>query len=478
MRLWPGALSLRLALLFALSSALLLGGIGLYLYQSLEKEIAWLDDQALAGRVDRMRALIDDTESLEALRSRPQLYGNMLGNRDSMLWIIDDRGQVQIEINPAGFQVPALPRGDADVRWQTIRTGMPARLAWMRVPGRDGSLTLIAGKLLGERNQMLSVYRMKLGLALGAGALLAFGLGLSISLNGMRPVRELAERAAAIDSQHLHLRLDEASEATELRALRAAFNQMLSRLEAGFGQLSRFSEDLAHEMRTPLGNLMGQTQQALARTRTIDQYQSLLASNQEEYERLARMIDSMLFLARSEQPAVVVRHSGIDLHDLGEQLCDYFEGLAEERGMPLMNRAQGMISADPELLRRALANLIANALRYGAERTPVLIDSALRNGQVEISVCNRGDAIAPEHLPHLFERFYRCDASRNQPGDSGGLGLAIVRTIAQLHGGSVSVRSDHDETRFTLILPARAVPACSAISRETDDHEAASGASG
>jgi len=456
LRLWPRALSLRLALLFALSSVLLLGGIGLYLYESLEKEIAWRDDQALAGRIDRMRALIDDTESLEALRRRPHLYGNMLGNRDSMLWIVDDRGQVHIEINPAGLPVPALPREDTGVQWQTTQTGAPARLAWMRVAGRDGGLTLIAGKLLAERNQMLAVYRMTLWLALGAGALLAFGLALAISLNGMRPVRELAERAAAIDTQHLHLRLDEASvasDATELRALRAAFNQMLSRLETGFAQLSRFSEDLAHEMRTPLGNLMGQTQQALAHTRTIEQYQNLLASNQEEYERLARMVDNMLFLARSEQPSAIVRRGRMDLHDLAQQLCDYFEGLADERGMSLRNHARGMINADPDLLRRALANLVANALRYGAEGTPVLIDSVQRNGVVEISICNQGQAIAAEHVPHLFERFYRCDASRNQPGDSGGLGLAIVRSIAQLHGGSVSVHSDSQETRFTLRLP-------------------------
>jgi len=177
LKLWPGALSLRLAVLFALSSSLLLGGIGLYLYQSLEKEIAWRDDEALAGRVERMRALIDDTESLEALRSRPQLYGNMLGNRDSMLWIIDDRGQVQIEINPLGFHVPALPRGDADVRWQTTRTAMPARLAWMRVPGRNGSLTLIAGKLLGEPSQMLAAYRKQLWAARGPGGVLRVFFG-------------------------------------------------------------------------------------------------------------------------------------------------------------------------------------------------------------------------------------------------------------------------------------------------------------
>jgi two-component system heavy metal sensor histidine kinase CusS len=473
LRPWPKALSLRLALLFALSSVLLLGGIGLYLYQSLEKEIAWRDDQALAGRIDRMRALIDDTESLEALRRRPQLYGNMLGNRDSMLWIVDDRGQVQIEINPADVPVPVLPREDTGVHWQTTQTGAPARLAWMRVSGHDVGLTLIAGKLLAERNQMLAVYRMKLWLALGAGALLAFGLGLFISLNGMRPVRELAERAAAIDSRHLHLRLEEASEATELRALRAAFNQMLSRLETGFGQLSRFSEDLAHEMRTPLGNLMGQTQQALAHPRTIGEYQDLLASNQEEYERLARMVDNMLFLARSEQPSAIVRRSNIDLHELAEQLCDYFEGLAEERGMHLINHAQGVVSADAELLRRALANLIANALRYGAAGTPVLIESTPGSGQAAISVCNQGQAIASEHMPHLFERFYRADASRNQPGDSGGLGLAIVRSIAQLHGGGVSVHSDPDETRFTLIFPDR-----SAMAHETGGEGAAASASG
>jgi two-component system, OmpR family, heavy metal sensor histidine kinase CusS len=176
---------------------------------------------------------------------------------------------------------------------------------------------------------------------------------------------------------------------------------------------------------------------------------------------------------RSEQPSAIVRHGGIDLHGLAEQLCDYFEGLAEECGMDLSNRAQGMISADPELLRRALANLIANALRYGAVGTPVLIDSILRGGQVEISICNRGHLIAPEHVPHLFERFYRCDASRNQPGDSDGLGLAIVRSIAQLHGGSVSVRSDPAEMRFTLIFPDRSV-----MPQETGGDQAAANASG
>jgi two-component system heavy metal sensor histidine kinase CusS len=456
-KLWLRTLSLRLALMFALSCVLLLGGISFYLYQSLHQEIAWRDDQALAGRIERMHALIEDSQTVDALRRRPQLYENMLGNRDNLLWIIDDAGNVQIEINPVNVPVPVLPRNDGGVQWRTIDGAMPTRLAWRRIEGSSGNLTLIAAKLLTERNQMLAAYRMKVWLALATGGVLAFLLGLAISHRGMRPVRDLAERAAAIDAQHLDLRLEDSSQASELRALRAAFNQMLARLEAGFAQLSRFSEDLAHEMRTPLANLMGQTQQALGRTRTVEQYQDLLASNQEEYERLARMIDNMLFLARTEQPAATVRRERIDLSELASQLCEYFDGIAEERGMKLINRARGTVDADPDLVRRALANLLVNALRYGAPGSAVGIDSRMQDDNVEISVCNLGEPIAQAHLPHLFDRFYRCDSSRNQPGDSGGLGLAIVRSILHLHGGSVTVCSDTEETRFTMLFPPHGV---------------------
>jgi two-component system heavy metal sensor histidine kinase CusS len=264
-----------------------------------------------------------------------------------------------------------------------------------------------------------------------------------------------AARAAAIDVQHLHLRLDSAQQVSELRQLGDAFNQMLARLEDGFGRLSRFSEDLAHEMRTPLNNLMGQTQLALQKDRSVEDYQALLASSQEEYERLARMIDNMLFLARAEQPDAGLTREPIALHDTVAQLCDYFEGMAEERGMALVNQAGGSLAADPQLLRRALANLLANALRYGRTGSPVCITAQQQGSTLNIQVTNQGEPIAPQHLPRLFDRFYRCDPSRAQPGDSGGLGLAIVRSIMQLHGGEVRVTSSAaDGTCFTLSFPA------------------------
>jgi two-component system heavy metal sensor histidine kinase CusS len=441
-------------MMFALVSTLLLGSIGFYLYQSLQREIAWRDDQALLGRLERMQALISDSDSIEQLRGRPKLYENMLGNRDNLLWIVDDTGKVLIEINPVGMTIPKLPAAP-HARLVDDHASEPVRLAWQDVMQGDRGLTLIAGKLLAEREQMMGAYRLKLWLAMSVGALLAFVFGWWVSQRGLRPVRLLAKRAAAIDVQHLHLRLDEFNELNELKLLCSALNQMLARLEDGFAQLSRFSEDLAHEMRTPLGNLMGHTQQALRRSRSIEDYQNLLVSNQEEYERLARMIDSMLFLARTEQANARVNVEQINLHDLIEQLCEYFEGVAQERDVQLLNQTQDQLMGDPGLIRRALANLLANALRYAIPESAVTISSGVTQDTLAITVHNHGEPIAAEHLPRLFERFYRCDPSRNQPDDSGGLGLAIVRSIMQLHGGSVSVDSTEAGTSFHLAFPLK-----------------------
>jgi two-component system heavy metal sensor histidine kinase CusS len=179
----------------------------------------------------------------------------------------------------------------------------------------------------------------------------------------------------------------------------------------------------------------------------------LLVSNQEEYERLARMIDSMLFLARTEQSQAAAHDELINLHDLVEQLCEYFEGVAQERDVTLINHAHAELRADPALIRRALANLVANALRYGSSAADVIISSAVGEDRVKITVHNQGQPIPAEHLPRLFERFYRCDPSRNQPDDSGGLGLAIVHSIMQLHGGRVTVDSSQSGTIFCLEFP-------------------------
>lgn len=445
------SLSLRLGLAFAVVSTLLLGSIGIYLYQSLQREIAWRDDQALLGRLERVQLLLENSPDLNAPTDRPELYANMLGNTQHFLWVLDGQGHTLVNINPTGLPMPELRATGEPVFHQNDAATF--RLVTQKINVNDRQLTLIAGHLLSEQQMMLAVYRSNLWAVLSAGSLLAFLLGFWISQRGLRPLRRLALQAAAIDSEHLNLRLQTASHYNELHTLVSSFNQALDRLEDGFEQLSRFSGDLAHEMRTPLNNLIGQTQQSLSRPRSAEQHEQLLESNLEEFERLARMIDSLLFLARCVQPKQNLQRQSTDLHALAERLCDYFEGMAEDQQLELANQCSGYLVVEPEMLTRALANLIANAVRYARQGSQVSIASRTDATHTVISVHNLGAGIEDKHLPRLFERFYRADPSRSQPGDSGGLGLAIVDAIMRLHGGTVKVFNVDAGVRFELHFP-------------------------
>ncbi|MBQ0744259.1 MAG: heavy metal sensor histidine kinase [Pseudomonas sp.] len=448
------SLSLRLGLAFALVGTLLLGSIGLYLYQSLQREIAWRDDQALLGRLERVQLLLQTSPDLNAPTTRPELYANMLGNTQHFLWVLDGNAKMLVSINPAGLPVPQLTATREPVFHQDPDESY--RLVIQQVEVNQRSLTLIAGHLLTEQQLMLSAYRANLIAVLSVGILLAFLLGFWISQRGLRPLRLLAQQAGDIDSEHLHHRLHTASHYDELDMLVSSFNQALQRLEEGFEQLTRFSGDLAHEMRTPLNNLIGQTQQSLSLPRSTEQYEQLLESNLEEFERLSRMIDSLLFLARCVQPQQSLERRATDLHALAARLCDYFEGMAEDQQLTLSNLCDGQLLVEPEMLTRALANLIANAIRYADPGSTISIASRIEDSQTIISVHNRGSGIEDAHLPRLFDRFYRVDPSRSQPGDSGGLGLAIVEAIMRLHGGSVSVSNVDAGVRFDLCFPATA----------------------
>lgn len=219
-------------------------------------------------------------------------------------------------------------------------------------------------------------------------------------------------------------------------------------------KLSQFSEDLAHEMRTPLNTLILQNQVALSKKPTIEDYEKYLDSQQEEFERLSRMIDNMLFLARAEQPDDLIDIETVDLDNISKQLLGYFEGMAQERGMRIDSIVQGYIQADGRLVRRALANLLANAIHYGDVNTVISLRSnSIASRWMEVEVFNQGPQIDERHLPRIFDRFYRCDASRSRSNDSGGLGLAIVKSIMKMHDGEVQVSSTSEGNRFTLRFP-------------------------
>lgn len=241
----------------------------------------------------------------------------------------------------------------------------------------------------------------------------------------------------------------------ELADLAETLNAMLARLEDSFRRLSDFSSDLAHEFRTPISNLMTQTQVTLARPRSAAEYSEVLASNIEEYERLSRMIADMLFIAKADEGQIVPSQERLCLGELMADLVEFHRLVAEEKGVVLTHEGDGAMRGDPLMVRRAVGNLLSNAIRHtppGGRVTASILHED--SGSVVIAIANTGETVPAEHLPRLFDRFYRVDPSRTGEGSQSGLGLAIVKSIVEAHGGRVSVGSANGVTSFRLLFNA------------------------
>jgi len=272
---------------------------------------------------------------------------------------------------------------------------------------------------------------------------------------GHAPIRRISHEIRRIRSDQLHVRLDTDTVPAELLELAASFNGMLDRLQGVFKRLSHFSADLAHELRTPITNIKTQTEVALTQARSVEEYREILYSNLEEYERMAKMVSDMLFLAQADNKLLKPELVTIDLDAEIRMLFDYFSALAEEQGVALTLISDHVtMLGDRLMIRRALSNLLSNAIRYTPGGRTVTIRLETTADAIKITIQNPGTAISAEHLPHVFERFYRADASRQRCGDSTGLGLAIAKSIIEAHEGRITVSSSGQETVFEILTPA------------------------
>ena len=314
--------------------------------------------------------------------------------------------------------------------------------------------TMLRGVLdVTESRHLLEAYRKRLAGVVALAILLSAGVGFLLTRRGLAPVRAIAGEIGRINAEKLHARIADDAWPAELRVLAQSFDTMLARLEQSFEQLTRFSSDIAHEFRSPVNNLVAAASVTLARARTPLEYQNTLEVVVEEGSRLSRMVASMLFLARADNAEQHVHPEQVALAAEFQKLIEFYEIAADEQGVALEARGEGHLMADPLLLRRALSNLLANALRYTPRGGTIrLLGESTADGVV-IAVSDTGSGIAARHLPHLFDRFYRADAARSST-DSTGLGLAVVRSIAELHGGRVEVTSTLGQgSTFTLRFP-------------------------
>ncbi|MFC0225496.1 Cu(+)/Ag(+) sensor histidine kinase [Serratia aquatilis] len=271
---------------------------------------------------------------------------------------------------------------------------------------------------------------------------------------GHAPLRNVSREIQGITSDNLHVRLLPTDVPIELQQLVVSFNHMIERIEGVFTRQSNFSADIAHEIRTPITNLVTQTEIALSQARSASEYEDVLYSNLEEFTRMAKMVSDMLFLAQADNNLLIPERVSIDLKAEVIKVFDFFEAWAEEREVNLHFVGNPVaVNGDPLMLRRALSNLLSNAIRYAPVGRSVTVSLRETLSDVELTVENPGVPIPAEHLPRLFDRFYRIDPSRQRKGDGSGIGLAIVKSIIGAHRGKISVTSDSVSTKFIISLP-------------------------
>ncbi|WP_019447197.1 heavy metal sensor histidine kinase [Cupriavidus sp. BIS7] len=467
------SLTARLALAFALIAGCAFAGVGLYLYRALAMQIVERDDAELLRKAARARSELMELAALPPTGRAGEdhwqdIRGVVMGNDEFGLRVRTAEGALLASAGADPGTIPALvplaPAASLDTSvisaWSKGPDAVPVHgLAMLaRIGAGPATAHIELYQVAASRVALLRAYRVKLIVAACLGALGAGLLGYAALHAGMAPLRRIAAGTQTVTFTSGALPVDPARLPAELHELALALQAMIDRLRERYERLSQFSADLAHDFRTPIGNLLGQTQVALSSERSVDEYQALLASNVEEYERLSRMIENMLFLARADNARVALHVAELDLHDELSRQADYFELLADARGIAIHVSASGKVRADATLLRRAVGNLLSNAVRYAPEGAVIELSGRQVAEAAEIAVSNPGPGIAAELLPRLFDRFFRGDPARANSGESSGIGLAIVKTIMDLHHGSVQVESvPGQRTTFRLRFSGRAV---------------------
>ena len=445
------SLTTRLSISFSIICCTVFFAIGLLSYHNMQHLLAKQRDQNLTARVERIEIFLQDQESFQILVQHPRLYENMLGKEDNLL-ILKNQQLALIEINPLKVHIPDMAESKTITFLDNQSEFATTRLAYKTVVFNHQHYQLIAGTQLDEAQSTLDQYLWKLILYSLLGIVMASLLGRWVGLYLLKSLNNLIEQTHKIQGTQPHQRIEVKSTTVEVDKLSSAMNAMLEKIQINYDQLARFSEDIAHELRTPLNNLMGQTQIMLMQSRSQQELEQLLYSHLEEYERLSKMIDNMLFIARSEHSDYIIEKENIDLSNLILELVHYFEFLAEDRLMRfVLELEKGIqIYANADLLKRALSNLIINAIDYGFEDQDIVISTKSTENHIDIEVLTKNVFIDKQHLKHLFERFYQIESSRHAKAKTGGLGLSIVKSIMMLHHREVTAYNTKEGIIFSL----------------------------
>lgn len=452
------SLTARLSLLFMLAVTAVLVLAGLSFNHLSQHHFLQLDRQTLAEKLSATRNILGQLDDLQQFdRLRPQLRTLLGAHRDITALILDAAGQ-PLFAEPGQLPVPAALANSTSTevwQWQHHDHYFRGLSAAVTVPADSAPLRVVL--LLDSTPHMhfFSAVQRWFWMALVLSALFSAGLGWLVARRGLLPLRQVTAVAASISAASLQERIPLAAVPLELQQLAASFNAMLARLDDAFMRLSNFSADIAHELRTPLSNLMTQTEVVLAQPRDSEAYQETLYANLDDCKRMARMIDDMLFLAKADNGLIVPEQQPVALDVEVEKLFEYYRLLADERGISLQLHGHAVVRGDVLMLHRALSNLLSNALRYTPAGASIQVELEQNANGSALRLSNPGPTIADEHLERLFDRFYRADPARREGSPhNAGLGLAITRSIIHAHQGQIHCTSVAGKTTFCVQFPA------------------------
>ncbi|MGQ3122492.1 MULTISPECIES: heavy metal sensor histidine kinase [Variovorax] len=370
--------------------------------------------------------------------------------RDGLRHKLDDFFSTHAEISLV------LRRGN-EVIYSSTPVRASARWLWKPTeehqtqPG-DAAMQLQLGIDVQEDSRILARLAWTLVGAVVLGSLLIALTGALLVHRGLKPLKKLIQQTAATGPAHPGLRIDPSPYASEITPWVAQFNAVLDRAEQAYQQLESFNADVAHELRTPLANLIGMVEVELARPRSIEELRDVLLSALEEARRVSAIVIDMLFLSQADRGAVARRSAPVSLADQVRTVLDFHEATLEDVGLKVHVSGDARIGVDAGLVRRALSNLLSNASRYAAPGSTIAVVIDTQPDGVWVKVANRGEPVAADVLPNLFKRFFRAERSRTDSSEHHGLGLAIVAAIARMHGGQTRATSRSGVTEISFSM--------------------------
>jgi len=450
----------RLTLLFSVLSSTVLASVAIIASIALERHFAEEDLAEIQGKLELVQHALENTHSSNDLKSLSQHLNDALVGHHMLMVAVYSAENTLVYSSPASVFPEELLASLGNERQDLIKWDEGAHsyrgLTVLMPIGMNNMppMKVAIAVNIEHHERFISEVHQSLLIALLIGILLMILVGWIAAKRGLAPVRELDQLAKSVSASQLHDRLNLESLPVELKELAQSFNAMLARLEDSFARLSDFSSDLAHELRTPISNLMTQNHVVLSKPRTIEEYREILYSNLEEYDHISHMISDMLFLAKADNGLIVPNKETMNLGIEADAVIEFYEPLTDEKAIKIIRRGNADFMGDRLMIRRAISNLLSNAIKYTAMEEKINLEIELLSAKkIRVCIDNPGDAIASDHLSRIFDRFYRIDPSRQRDTEGAGLGLAITKSIIEAHGGSISAVARVGLMRFEIMLP-------------------------